>query len=40
MTELEFAILPGNHPIVPVMIGDEIIARDFSQALIARGATP
>jgi glycine C-acetyltransferase len=37
MTELEFDILPGNHPIVPVMVGDEITARDFSQALIARG---
>jgi len=37
MTELEFDILPGDHPIVPVMIGDEIAARDFSQALIARG---
>jgi glycine C-acetyltransferase len=37
MTELGFDILPGEHPIVPVMIGDEIAARDFSQALIARG---
>jgi glycine C-acetyltransferase len=37
MTDLEFDILPGEHPIVPVMIGDEIIARDFSQALLARG---
>ena len=37
MTELGFDILPGDHPIVPVMIGDEIAARDFSQALIARG---
>jgi glycine C-acetyltransferase len=37
MTELGFDILPGEHPIVPVMIGDEIAARDFSQGLIARG---
>ena len=37
MTALRFDILPGDHPIVPVMIGDEITARDFSQALIARG---
>jgi glycine C-acetyltransferase len=37
MTELGFDILPGDHPIVPVMIGDEIAARDFSRALIARG---
>lgn len=37
MTELCFDVLPGDHPIVPVMIGDEITARDFSQALIAQG---
>jgi glycine C-acetyltransferase len=37
MTELEFDILPGEHPIVPVMLGDEIAARDFSQALVERG---
>ena len=32
-----FDILPGDHPIVPVMIGDEIAARDFSRELIERG---
>jgi glycine C-acetyltransferase len=37
MTELAFDILPGEHPIVPVMLGDEIAARDFSQALVERG---
>jgi glycine C-acetyltransferase len=37
MTELGFDILPGDHPIVPVMIGDELAARDFSQALVDRG---
>ena len=37
MTRLGFDILPGDHPIVPVMLGDEIKARDFSQALVARG---
>jgi glycine C-acetyltransferase len=37
MTELGFDILPGDHPIVPVMIGDELAARDFSQALVGRG---
>ena len=37
MTELGFDILPGEHPIVPVMLGDEIAARDFSQALVERG---
>jgi glycine C-acetyltransferase len=37
MTDLGFDILPGDHPIVPVMIGDELAARDFSQALVDRG---
>lgn len=37
MGELGFDILPGEHPIVPVMIGEELVARDFSRALIARG---
>jgi glycine C-acetyltransferase len=32
-----FDILQGEHPIVPVMIGDELAARDLSQALIERG---
>jgi glycine C-acetyltransferase len=37
MTDLGFDIRPGDHPIVPVMIGDEIRAKDFSEALIAKG---
>jgi glycine C-acetyltransferase len=37
MTELGFAVLPGEHPIVPVMIGDEVKAARFSQALVERG---
>jgi glycine C-acetyltransferase len=37
MTELGFDVLPGEHPIVPVMIGDEVRAARFSQALVERG---
>jgi glycine C-acetyltransferase len=37
MTELGFDVLPGEHPIVPVMIGDEVKAARFSQALVERG---
>jgi glycine C-acetyltransferase len=37
MEELGFDILAGEHPIVPVMIGDEVKAARFSQALIERG---
>jgi glycine C-acetyltransferase len=37
MTELGFDILPGEHPIVPVMIGDEVKAVRFAGELAARG---
>jgi glycine C-acetyltransferase len=37
MTAHGFDILPGEHPIVPVMIGDEVRAAGFSHALIERG---
>jgi glycine C-acetyltransferase len=34
---LGLEILPGDHPIVPVMIGDERTAADFSRGLVERG---
>jgi glycine C-acetyltransferase len=37
MTELEFDILPGDHPIVPVMVGDATRAARLADALIGRG---
>ncbi len=37
MTELGFDVLPGEHPIVPVMIGDEVTAADFSARLVDLG---
>jgi glycine C-acetyltransferase len=37
MTELEFDVLPGEHPIVPVMIGDEVEAAAFSARLVELG---
>ena len=37
MTELGFDILPGDHPIVPVMIGDELEAAGLSERLVALG---
>jgi glycine C-acetyltransferase len=37
MTGLGFDVLPGEHPIVPVMIGDEVRAARFSHALVERG---
>ena len=38
MTELGFDLLPGDHPIVPVMFGDAVRGRRGSpQALVANG---
>ncbi len=37
MTELGFEILPGEHPIVPVMIGDELTAARLAQKLVELG---
>ena len=39
MTELGFDVLPGEHPIVPVMIGDEVTAAAFSARLVDRGVS-
>ncbi len=37
MTRLGFDILPGEHPIVPVMIGDAAKATEMADALLERG---
>jgi glycine C-acetyltransferase len=37
MTDLGFDVLPGEHPIVPVMIGDEVTAAAFSARLVDLG---
>jgi glycine C-acetyltransferase len=37
MTELGFDLLPGEHPIVPVMIGDEVAAARLSTKLVELG---
>ncbi len=37
MTELGFDILPGDHPIVPVMIGDAARAARLADLLLAKG---
>ena len=34
---LGFTLLPGEHPIIPVMIGEAPLAQDFAKALDARG---
>jgi glycine C-acetyltransferase len=37
MGELGFEILPGTHPIVPVMVGDAVKAARLADGLIRRG---
>ncbi len=37
MTEAGFEMLPGNHPIVPVMLHDARLARDMADDLLAEG---
>ena len=37
MTKLGFTIVPGEHPIVPVMLGDAVLASKMAEALLERG---
>jgi glycine C-acetyltransferase len=37
MTELGFTLLPGTHPIVPVMLGDATVAARLAERLLAKG---
>ena len=37
LESLGFTVLPGSHPIVPVMLGDAVLAQNFSRALERRG---
>jgi glycine C-acetyltransferase len=37
MTELGFDVLPGDHPIVPVMIGDAARASRMADVLLGKG---
>jgi glycine C-acetyltransferase len=37
MTQAGFELLPGEHPIVPVMLGDAALAARFAEQLLERG---
>src|SRR6202048_1520707 len=37
MTEAGFDILPGDHPIVPVMVGDAAVAGQMAKAMLEKG---
>ncbi len=37
MSHLHFNIIPGEHPIVPIMLGDAALASRFAEAMLAKG---
>ena len=37
MTAAGFNIVPGTHPIVPIMLGDAALAASFAEAMLKRG---
>lgn len=37
MTRLGFSIVPGEHPIVPVMLGDAAVAARLAELMLAKG---
>ena len=37
LTELGFELLPGEHPIVPVMLHDATVAANFAEAMLEQG---
>jgi len=37
MSEAGFHIVPGEHPIAPVMLGDAALAGQFAERLLERG---
>jgi glycine C-acetyltransferase len=37
MTKLGFRLVPGEHPIIPVMLGDAKLASAFADKMLAEG---
>lgn len=37
MTILGFKLIPGSHPIIPVMLGDARVAQEFAARMLAKG---
>lgn len=37
MTALGFDLVPGNHPIIPVMLGDAVLAQKFASKMLEKG---
>ena len=37
LAKVGFAILPGTHPIVPIMLGEATLAQRLAEAMLQRG---
>jgi glycine C-acetyltransferase len=37
MTKAGFDLVPGNHPIIPVMLGDASVASEMAERLLGEG---
>jgi glycine C-acetyltransferase len=37
ITQVGFDVVPGEHPIVPIMLGEASLAGRFAEAMLARG---
>jgi glycine C-acetyltransferase len=37
MSAAGFNLIPGEHPIIPIMLGDAKVATEFSQRLLVEG---
>ena len=37
MTDIGFDLLPGEHPIIPIMLGDAKLASDMADELLVEG---
>lgn len=37
MTALGFSLVPGNHPIIPIMLGDASVAQEMAKRLLEYG---
>ena len=37
MSSLGFQLVPGEHPIIPVMLGDAVLATRMADSLLAEG---
>jgi glycine C-acetyltransferase len=37
MTKRGFDILPGTHPIVPLMLGDAVVAQEMASRMLEKG---